>query len=254
MCGGCDGSLDLFGNCERQLAKKDQEIALHNMRLEKEYRDEQLAYSKERDAKQWQLASDQFDWQKGEAKAEKERKQQIVDEMLAEATVTAADYQKVSGDASADVAQSFKRSDETRRRALSRMNVNPNSGRAEVLDRNMAIEEARVDAGSQTLARTALKDYSDKKKDGARRAGLGLNDMSYAIQDPRLGLGSSYLATLNSSVNQTGANARYYHGSSNDNYQRAGDAGRELVGDMTGAVASAYGYSQGTKQPDRFGG
>ncbi len=87
---------------------------------------------------------------------------------------TEAERERLAGIAGADVAKSFGAARDQNSRALSRMGVNPSSGRALALGNQTAIAQAGAAAGAANSARTAARNEGVARMTNAVGLGKGL--------------------------------------------------------------------------------
>ncbi len=146
----------------------------------------------------------------------------IEDKMVDEAQKTGAEWgQEFADRASADIAQGFDKSREVNLRNLSRMGINPNSGK--FASQNSALQKARAlgEAGGRTEAFSKGRDTAWNRKAGALgyRRGLPIPQQSTASGNSAL---SSAMRGLSSGTNAMGNLAGVAANASGQNAKSAG--------------------------------
>lgn len=101
-------------------------------------------------------------------------KRGLVDDMLADADYSDAEYENAVGAASTDVTQSFDKSRGMESRAISRMGINPNSGRFSAMSKGIMLDQAAKDANARNKTRLGMRSEEKSRRHSARSAGLGV--------------------------------------------------------------------------------
>lgn len=109
------------------------------------------------------------------------------------------------GEAQADVASGFSSAREQQSRSLSRMGVNPSSGKALAIGNQTAITQAAATAGASNKARTAGRLEGYAMTDRATNTLAGYPSMSMAATGAGAGMGMSGTGLTNGAL--TGMNA-----------------------------------------------
>lgn len=159
---------------------------------------------------------------------------------------------ELAGKAQASVQQAFANTEAQQMRSLSRMGVNPNSGKFAAMSNQNSLAKASALAGAANNARTQAEDMGYKLTDratnalagypslgmtatgqGAQYGGLGLNTVNTGLQGMNSGFGQG--------ANVAGSNAQGYGniwGQQNDAYQA----------DLNASNAAAAGLGQALGQ------
>lgn len=159
---------------------------------------------------------------------------------------------ELAGKAQADVQQAFANTEAQQARSLSRMGVNPNSGKFAAMSNQNSLAKASASAGAANNARTQAEDMGYKLTDravnalagypamgmtatgqGAQYGGLGLNTVNAGLQGMNSGFGQG--------ANVAGSNAQGYGniwGQQNDAYQASQNA--------SNAASAGLGQAAGT--------
>lgn len=174
-----------------------------------------------------------------------------------------ADLQGVTDRASADVAQSFQKSQEETDRNLARMGINPNSGRAMAARAGTGVAKAAAESGLINTSRRDEKRYADDTTWNRRAfvGQMGSNEITAASGQ----VGNAY----QSASNAYGDASSTMQQSANSAYQTAGQfagMGLSMLSPMKPAATSAtnpatptYMYPAGSpngpvaNQPVNFG-
>lgn len=130
----------------------------------------------------------------------------------------------------ADVNQGFSSARAQQARGLSRMGINPNSGRALAMGNQMSIAQAGAGAQAANMARTAARDLGLRYDDRASGLLSGYPSMGMATTGSGAGFGAAGLSLANSGL--AGMNSGYGAASG-----AAGNMGQNAAG-MYGAEAS----------------
>jgi hypothetical protein len=165
---------------------------------------------------------------------------------------------ELAGAAMADVNQGFASARDQASRGLSRMGIDPNSGRALAMGKQTEIAQASALAGAGTRARTDARTEGYALTDRANNSLAGYPAMSMAATGTGASFGTAGLGVANAGLgglqsgNTTaatvagsmGANASSMYGSQ-ANYQLAtekakGDGGAGMLVGLAGAAATAY--------------
>lgn len=127
-----------------------------------------------------------------------------------------ADLQGVTDRASADVAQSFEKSQEEADRNLSRYGINPNSGRAIAAKQGIGVAKAAAESGLINASRRDEKRYADETTWNrlALVGQMGANEINAA--------NSGVNSAFNSSINAYGDASNTVQNSANSAFQTAG--------------------------------
>lgn len=144
-----------------------------------------------------------------------------------------ADLQGVTDRASADVAQSFQKSQDEADRNLARYGINPNSGRAIAAKQGMGVAKAAAEAGLINTSRRDEKRYADdttwnRRNDVAR---LGVQELQFDANN----VNSATQGLSNAYSNQAGL------------YQQSANAAYGLAGNLAGM--GLYGYMNRKETP-----
>jgi len=144
-----------------------------------------------------------------------------------------ADLQGVTDRASADVAQSFQKSQDEADRNLARYGINPNSGRAIAAKQGMGVAKAAAEAGLINTSRRDEKRYADdttwnRRNDVAR---LGVQELQFDANN----VNSATQGLSNAYSNQAGL------------YQQSANAAYGLAGNLAGM--GLYGYMNRGETP-----
>jgi hypothetical protein len=162
------------------------------------------------------------------------------------------------GEASADVNSAFSSAREQQSRGLSRMGVNPSSGKALAMGNQTAIAQASAQAGAATKVRQAAKAEGYALTDRANSAMAGYSTMASgntgqgaSYGSAGLGLANSGLAGMNSGfgsastmAGQMGSNATGMYGAqasyknSQDQIAASNDPWNSILGAATGVGMS----------------
>lgn len=131
-----------------------------------------------------------------------------------------ADLQGVTDRASADVAQSFQKSQEETDRNLARMGINPNSGRAMAARAGSGVAKAAAESGLINASRRDEKRYADDTT-WNRRAFVGQ-------------MGSSEINASAGAVGNSFQSASNAYGNAASDMQQSANAGYQTAGQFAG--------------------
>jgi len=131
-----------------------------------------------------------------------------------------ADLQGVTDRASADVAQSFQKSQDEADRNLARYGINPNSGRAIAAKQGMGVAKAAAEAGLINTSRRDEKRYANDTT-WNRRAFVG-------------NMGSSEINSSANAVGNSYQNASNAYGNASNTMQQSANAGYQTAGILAG--------------------
>lgn len=165
--------------------------------------------------------------------------QQIVDDAK---KGVIADLGGVTSRATADVATQFSNQEEAQRRQQQRLGINPNSGRADSMSRQMGLSKSLATAGNITTNReTERRDAEAKTWD--RRAyvnNLGINQMNMAAQ----GIDNANNQLMNN-YNNTAAQKAQQAGAF---FGTAGNIAGQYLGGLSAASPITYPKATGLGQ------
>lgn len=113
------------------------------------------------------------EYQRGEREITK--REQMADDMMADARLSEQDKQQFLGEASGNVKQSFQKVRDAGLREMGRYGVNPNSGRFVSSGRSMGIAEAASEADAKNRTRLGLRQMEKDNVNAARMVRIGLN-------------------------------------------------------------------------------
>jgi len=150
---------------------------------------------------------------------------------------TDARREQLAGQANADVTSAFNNVQGQQQRALSRMGVNPSSGRSLAMNNQTSIAQAAATASAMNKTREAARLEGYSLTDRATNALSGYPAMSAAATGAGAGYGAMGLSTANAGL--AGMNSGYGAGST-----AAGQMGSNAAG-MYGAMGS---YKNGQDQ------
>lgn len=164
---------------------------------------------------------------------------------------------QLAGQAEADVNTGFANAEGQQQRALSRMGINPSSGRALAVGNQTAIAKAAALAGGATNARTAARTEGYALTDRASNSLAGYPAMATTTTNAGAGLGANGLALTNQgaaglnaglssgvtaagtmgsgATSMYGTEANYYSGEQNSNSNIMSG-----LGTAVGGIAGAY--------------
>lgn len=147
-----------------------------------------------KDAKETRAQSDrQFAESMALTKEQDAYRRQLVDDMMRDAEMSDAEYERAISQSSADVTRAFDKARGMEIRTLGRMGINPNSGRFDAMNRQLTLGQAANDAQARNATRLTLATEERSRMNEARKAGLGLNsDVANLLADrSRTNLGLS---------------------------------------------------------------
>lgn len=181
----------------------------------------------------------------------------LQDQQVRDATTfnTADRANELAGQAEADVNAGFANAEGQQQRSLSRMGINPNSGRSLALDNQTAIAKAAAMAGAATNARTGARVEGRALTDRATNTLAGYPSLSTQATGAGAGFGANGLALTNqgaaglnaglssgaTAAGQMGQNATSMYGQQAD-YKLASDkaAGNDGLWGALGSVAGGF--------------
>jgi len=156
---------------------------------------------------------------------------------------TEARQAELAGEAAADVGQAFANQRGQSVRGMSRMGVNPASGRAVVVDNMMNVAEATAKATAANKTRQAARMEGMAMTDRANNALAGYPAMGMQATSAGAGFGAAGLGLANTGL--AGMNSGFGQGAT-----VAGQMGQNAT-NMWGQQATAYNQSQ--QSEDSFG-
>lgn len=220
------------------------QAALSNAELAREMAGiarEQLAWEKDRAARQDPLMERIVDQQiaAGDANAERAESQweiyrslfaPLEERMVADAAGydTPERRERVAGEAAADVSRAYQGALESGERALARLGVSPDSGRFQALRHETDLGLARDAAGAMNKARRDAELQGMAMREGAAKFGRNMPSTGLAADAASLGAGSAAAQNMatGAGLHQAGANAaRAWFGNAADANASAGNLG-----------------------------
>jgi hypothetical protein len=171
---------------------------------------------------------------------------------------TDARREQLASEATADVSSAFAGARDQQTRAMARMGVNPNSGRALAMGNQTTIAQAGVQAGAANKTRAAaraegyaLNDRAANGLSGAAAMGMQTTGSGAGIGASGITMANTGLAGLNSGAataggvaGQMGGNAASMYGAmggyKNGAEASKGDGGAGMIVGLAGAAATAY--------------
>lgn len=167
----------------------------------------------------------------------------------AEEYSTAGKREALATQAAADVNTAFTNSREQENRALTRMGVNPNSGRFAALNNQLTLGEAATAAGAMTKTRTDAEQMGFARRMDAAGLGRGLAGNASTAYGVSIGAGDAARNSAISGGNYMGGGygaAQQGYSSAANSYGTAGNIyGQEFQGRMQGYTANQQAASAG---------
>jgi len=160
---------------------------------------------------------------------------------------TAGKREALATQAAADVNTAFTNAREQEGRALSRMGVNPNSGRFAALNNQLTLGEAATAAGAMNKTRTDAEQLGFARRMDAAGLGRGLAGNASTAYGVSIGAGDSARNTAINAGNYMGGGygaAQQGYSSAANSYGTAGNIyGQEFQGRLQGYQAQQQGQS-----------
>jgi len=160
----------------------------------------------------------------------------LQDDMISEAKSFNTDdkAEELAGKAGADVTQAFSSAREQGSRNLSRMGVNPSSGRMASMTNQANIAQAAATAGAKTNARSAARMEGRALTDRAQNALAGYPAMSMQATGAGQGYGSAGMSLANAGL-----------AGMNSGYGMAGNMAGQMGSNASGMYGAMGSYKNG---------
>lgn len=173
---------------------------------------------------------------------------------------TAAERERMAGEARGDVAQAFGAQRAGLRREMGRMGVNPSDGKYFSMSQRMSADEALATAHAANKTREAARQMGWARKADAAALGRGLPGFSGGATQMAMGWGGQGMQGAGMGMNAIGQGAGVMNqtaSSAGSNYQGAGStytniagiqqksqaANMEMMGSVVGAAGKAFSLS-----------
>src|SRR5687768_3276204 len=174
------------------------------------------------------VAREQLQWEKDRAKVQDPLIQKVVDQQIAAGDANAARsesqwqiyrdlfapveermvqdamefdsperQERMAGQAGADVTRGFQGAMDQNARQMSRMGINPNSGRFQALQNEASLAQAKDTAGAMNNARRATEQQGIALRTGAAQFGRNMPNTGIAADSAALNAGNSGVGNIN---------------------------------------------------------